>query len=85
MIGRMLIGAALCAGGLLSASGAMAWDDQRNATAQEQRAPFYSNQHNYDYGSSPAFTEGCPAGAIPEPFPNGNGRRCALRGGGYAY
>ena len=60
-----------------------------NYDAQYNRDPFYyqnqNSRYNNDPGSNPAFTQGCPPGAIPESFPNQSGRRCALPGGGYTY
>jgi hypothetical protein len=84
MIGRILIGAALGAGCLLSGSLAQAWEGDLNARAQDYRNPYY-NQNYGGYDENRAFTQGCPRGSIPESFPGGSGRRCALPGGGYTY
>ena len=53
----------------------------RRAQHESSLADHYSN----DPGSNPAFTQGCPPGAVAEPFPGPGGRRCALPGGGYTY
>jgi hypothetical protein len=53
--------------------------------AQSNGAPYSQDPYQNSYDENPAFTQGCPRGAIPESFPNGIGRRCALPGGGYSY
>jgi uncharacterized membrane protein len=55
--------------------------------AQAYKDPFYytQNRGQNDSNSNQAFTQGCPPGAVPESWPNGSGRRCALPGGGYSY
>ena len=52
---------------------------------QAQSDPSYANRYQNDYQENPAFTQGCPRGAIPQSFPGGSGRRCALPNGGYTY
>jgi len=77
----------LGAAALVAASIAAVPASANDYRAQSHRDRDYQsgNQYNYDPGSNPAFTQGCPPGAIPESFPNQSGRRCALRGGGYTY
>ena len=81
---RMFSATALVAASLAAAP-AVAGD--LNAEAQAYRDPFYytQNRDQGNYNENPAFTQGCPRGAIPESFPNSSGRRCALPGGGYSY
>jgi hypothetical protein len=54
-----------------------------NYQAQSYGDPSYYNQNQNDYRENPAFSQGCPRGSIPQSFPGGNGRRCALPNGGY--
>lgn len=53
--------------------------------AQGYSDPYYQGQSQNRYDENLAFTQGCPRGAIPESFPGGSGRRCALPNGGYTY
>ena len=54
--------------------------------AQSYGDPSYNRHETQNnYQENPAFTQGCPRGSVPESFPNQNGRRCALPGGGYTY
>jgi hypothetical protein len=81
---RYFTAAALVAASLSAAPAFAAPGDYQ---AQSYSDPF-SYDHNRgqnDYNSNPAFTQGCPPGAVPESWPNGSGRRCALPGGGYSY
>ena len=77
----------LSAAALIAASVAAVPASANDYRAQSYRDRDYhgGNQYNYDPASNPAFTQGCPPGAIPESYPNGNNRRCALPGGGYTY
>jgi len=82
---RLMTAAALAAASFAAAPAFAAVGDDYQA--QMYKDPFYNTQ-NRDQGSyneNPAFTQGCPQGAIPESWPNGSGRRCALPGGGYSY
>ncbi len=81
---KFMSAAALVAATLAAAPAIAAPGDSYRAQAYQDP---YSNQNRgqNDYNANPAFTQGCPQGAIPESWPNGSGRRCALPNGGYSY
>jgi len=81
---RILSAAALIAASLTAAPAFAA--HHSDYEAQSSGSPYYSHdQYQNGYNENPAFTQGCPRGSIPESFPNGSGRRCALPNGGYTY
>ena len=78
----MLKTSLIAAGLLLGAAGV--------AMAQDMRAQYPDNPYGYQYRQSGPEAFGgvnryCGPGQIPEPFPDGNGVRCALPSGGYTY
>ncbi len=80
---KILTAAALIAASFAAAPAFAATGD--NYQAQSYGDPSYNNRYQNDYQENPAFTQGCPRGSIPQSFPGGSGRRCALPNGGYTY
>ncbi len=81
---KVISAAALIAAAWGSAPGFAATGYDYNA--QSYGDPAYNSRYQGDSQQYGAFNRlGCPPGSVIESFPNGNGQRCALPGGGYRY
>jgi len=67
---------------MLGASGAVAQQDMPGHNGQDSYGRFSGPDSPEAFGGVNQF---CGPGEIPEPFPSGNGVRCALQNGGYRY